>query len=123
MPADKLFEDADFIGIVDIQPINLGHALLIPKAHFSNLLDLPPDLLIKLGAHLQTLSRAVKEATEADGVNVMMNNERAAGQLIFHQHTHIIPRFTNDGFEHWHGQVKPSQEELESIKQKIKLAL
>lgn len=119
IPSYKIFEDADFIGIVDIQPVNLGHALLIPKAHFNNLLDLPPELLAKLGAHLQTLSQAVKEATGADGVNVMMNNERAAGQLIFHQHSHLIPRFDSDGFEHWHGKVKPSSEDLELTRQKI----
>ncbi len=119
IPSYKIFEDANFIGIVDIQPVNLGHALLIPKKHVINLLDMPPDLLAKLGDHLQNLSQAVKEAAGADGVNVIMNNERAAGQLIFHQHTHIIPRFEGDGFEHWHGKVKPTPEELEATRQKL----
>ncbi|MBP9856303.1 MAG: HIT family protein [Candidatus Pacebacteria bacterium] len=119
IPSYKIFEDADFIGIVDIQPVNLGHALLIPKKHVINLLDMPADLLAKLGTHLQTLSQAVKEVVQADGVNVIMNNERAAGQLIFHQHSHIIPRFTNDGLEPWHNKVKPTPEELEATRQKL----
>ncbi len=123
IPSYKIFEDADFIGIVDIQPVNLGHALLIPKKHVINLLDMPADLLAKLGTHLQTLSQAVKEVVQADGVNVIMNNERAAGQLIFHQHSHIIPRFKDDGLEPWHNKVKPTLEELEEVRQKINLAL
>ncbi|MDO8183561.1 MAG: HIT family protein [bacterium] len=120
IPADKVFEDEDFIGIVDIKPVNLGHILLVPKVHSRNLLDMSEELLQKAGPHLQTLATAVKTATQADGINIHMNNEPAGGQLIFHTHFHIIPRFEGDGFEHWHGKTVPTPEELTSIGENIK---
>lgn len=116
-------EDDNWIGILDIMPVNLGHALLIPKTHARNLLDMEANLLKEAGPHLQTLAKAVKEATKADGINIIMNNESAAGQVIMHPHFHIIPRFKGDGREPWHNEVKPTPEELEEVKQKIKLAL
>lgn len=123
IPAGKVFEDNDFIAILDINPVNLGHILLIPKTHSTNLLDISAELLTKAGPHLQALAKAVKTATGADGINIGMNNESAAGQLIMHTHFHIIPRFTDDGFEHWHGKTKPTPEELIMIGEKIKSAL
>lgn len=118
IPSYKVFEDEGWVGIVDIEPINLGHVLLIPKTHSVNLLDMPGNLLTQVGPHLQTLAKAVKEATGADGINIGMNNDPAAGQLIMHPHFHIMPRFKDDGFEHWHGkEVTPEQ--LEQIRQRI----
>ncbi len=119
---EKIFEDENFYAILDIKPVNLGHVLLIPKAHHQNLFDLPDNLLRDLGSHLQKLAKAVKEATEADGINIGMNNEPAAGQLVMHQHTHIIPRFTGDGFESWHGQ-EAKAEDLQTTREKIKACL
>lgn len=120
IPADKVFEDEDFVAIIDIKPVNLGHVLLIPKRHYRNLLDLPADILSKLGPHLQKLAIAVKQATGADGVNIGMNNEGAAGQLIFHQHSHIMPRFTNDGYKHWQGKEDFTQTDFKNIAEEIK---
>ena len=119
---EKIFEDENFFAILDIKPVNLGHVLLIPKAHHQNLFDLPDNLLRDLGLHIQKLAKAVKEATDADGINIGMNNEPAAGQLVMHQHTHIIPRFSGDGFEHWHGQ-EAKAEELQAMREKIKTCL
>jgi histidine triad (HIT) family protein len=56
------------------------------------------------------LAPIVKNAVSADGVNIGINNGRAAGQLVFHSHVHIIPRFTGDGFLHWHGAPLTTQE-------------
>lgn len=122
IPAERVFEDEDFIAIIDIKPVNLGHVLLIPKRHYRNLLDLPADILNKLGNHLQKLALAVKEATGADGINIGLNNEPAAGQLIFHQHSHIMPRFENDGFKHWLGKENIPLEDFKTIAEKIKAA-
>ena len=118
IPVEKVWEDESFMAIVDIKPINLGHLLLIPKTHSNNLLDMPEEALTKVGHHLQNLAKAVKDATQADGINIGMNNEAAAGQLIMHAHFHIIPRFKGDGFEHWHGK-EVAVEDLKDIRQKI----
>jgi histidine triad (HIT) family protein len=122
IPAEKVWEDESFMAIVDIKPINLGHLLLIPKTHSTNLLDMSEKLLSQVGPRLQTLAKAVKAATGADGINIGMNNERAAGQLIMHSHFHIIPRFEGDGFEHWHGK-EVMADDLKNIGEQIKLAL
>lgn len=123
LPADIVYETDDWLGFLDIKPVNPGHTLLVSKAHYENLFDLPPALLAKLGGELQKLGRAVKAATGAAGLNLGMNNERAAGQLINHAHCHLIPRFTGDGHRHWHGKTIPTKEELTAVSQKIKTAL
>jgi histidine triad (HIT) family protein len=119
IPATKIFEDDEYLAILDINPVNFGHALLIPRLHYSNLLQMPDGALANIGSHLKLIGNALKEATQADGINIIANNEAAAGQLIFHTHIHIIPRYTDDGFKHWHGHTKPTPEELTLTAAKI----
>ncbi|MEI6494524.1 MAG: HIT family protein [bacterium] len=104
VPSQKVYEDDVFFAFLDIRPINLGHTLLLPKAHYRNLFDLPTDILEKTGPIVQKLALVVRDASQAEGINIGWNNESAAGQLIFHSHVHIIPRFNDDGYVHWKGQ-------------------
>ncbi|MBU3926097.1 HIT family protein, partial [Patescibacteria group bacterium] len=107
---------------LDITPINPGHVLLIPKKHYENLYELPDELLSKITPIIKKLAIAIKKGVNADGINIGMNNERPAGQLIFHAHFHIMPRFINDGHEHWRG--RPYKEnEISQIAEKIKKSL
>lgn len=112
IPAHKVYEDDKFIAFLDIKPVNPGHALIIPKAHYRNLFDMPSDLMSELGPLIKKIALAVKEATKAEGINIGWNNEPAAGQLIYHSHTHIMPRFEGDGFEHWRGKSQPTTEKF-----------
>jgi histidine triad (HIT) family protein len=123
IPAYKIYEDETFIATLDINPVNKGHALIIPKAHFVNIFDAPEEILPKIGPVTQKLARAIKESVKADGLNVHINNEAASGQLIFHAHVHLIPRFEGDGFTHWHGQGGETPADFEEIKAKIISAL
>lgn len=123
IPAHKVYEDDRFLAFLDIRPINLGHTLIIPKTHYRNLLDLPNELLTELGPLIKKIAIAVKEATGADGVNISWNNEPAAGQVIYHSHTHIMPRFVDDGFVHWRHQAEPTSEELSQTAGSIQKAL
>ncbi len=93
IPAAIIHETDDFLAFVNTQPVNFGHSLVIPKNHFDNIYDLPKEVLEKLGEELQTVSVGIKKAMKAEGINVDMNNDAAAGQVIFHAHFHIIPRF------------------------------
>ncbi|HPI24658.1 MAG TPA: HIT family protein [Candidatus Paceibacterota bacterium] len=120
IPAHKVYEDDKFIAFLDIKPVNPGHALIIPKAHYRNLFDMPSDLMSELGPLIKKIALAVKEATKAEGINIGWNNEPAAGQLIYHSHTHIMPRFVGDGFEHWHGKTEPTPEEFAKLATDIK---
>lgn len=115
----KVYEDAHVLAFLDIHPNNIGHTLVIPKEHFENLYTTPDEILSKLASVVKKVSLAIKKATNADGINIHMNNETAAGQVIFHTHIHIIPRFKDDGFTHWRGLRDYSNAELEEIAQKI----
>lgn len=99
IPSHKVYEDEDFIAILDIKPVSPGHTLLIPKKHHLDLFDLPDDLLVKLGPTLKKLADQVKTINKADGLNLAMNNGSAAGQIINHAHLHLIPRFNDDALK------------------------
>lgn len=119
IPADKVYEDDEFLGFLDITPINPGHTLLIPKEHYENLYNLPDEILSKMAPIIKKIAIAVKKGVNADGINLGMNNERPAGQLVFHAHFHIMPRFINDGHHHWKG-AQYKEDESQNIAEKIK---
>lgn len=97
IPADIIYEDEFTFSFLDIKPVNQGHALVVPKAHFVNVFDGDPEILGRMMQTAQKVARALREVTGCDGVNITMNNEHAAGQEVFHAHLHIIPRFQDDG--------------------------
>ena len=94
--AEIVFEDENILAFLDIQPVNYGHTLVIPKKHYDNFLTVPKDELDKLIHAVQFISGAVKRSMNADGFNVISNNGDPAGQSVYHFHFHIIPRFNND---------------------------
>lgn len=98
IPADIVYEDEQTLAFLDIQPINKGHTLVIPKVAFQNIFDekATPAQLCTLAEAAMKVGRAVKEAMAADGINIIMNNGEAAGQEVFHAHIHIVPRFKGD---------------------------
>lgn len=120
IPSEKVYEDERSFAFLDIKPINPGHTLLVPKKHFANIYETPDDVLVGLAPTVKKLSIAVKKAVKADGVIVSMNNEPAAGQVIFHAHIHIVPRFKNDGYEHWHGKPYENNTEMAGVVSEIK---
>jgi histidine triad (HIT) family protein len=118
IPCQKLGENKDFLCFLDIKPINEGHALIIPKRHFKDLMEFPAELDKEYFAFAQQMARMIVAAVDADGFNLGMNNGRAAGQLVFHQHTHLIPRFDRDGLLSWpHKDV--TTDDLERTRKKI----
>lgn len=101
IPSHKVYEDEETLAFLDIRPVNHGHTLVIPKAHFRNILDIPESAWEAVSRTVRKVSIAAKEATGADGINVRSSHEPAAGQEVLHLHTHIIPRFSSDGLKHW----------------------
>ena len=120
IPADKIYEDEKFFSFLDINPVNFGHSLLIPKKHYDNLYDLPDETLKEMAPVIKKISIAVKKSVSADGINIIMNNDGAAGQIVPHAHFHIIPRFADDGLRHWLGKPYANKEESAKIAEKIK---
>ena len=94
--AEIIFEDENILAFLDIQPINYGHALIVPKKHYDNILTVPSDEIAEIMKATQFIAGAVKRGVNADGFNIISNNGDSAGQTVYHFHFHIIPRFTED---------------------------
>lgn len=98
-PADKIYEDESVVAFLDLRPSNKGHALLIHKQHTNDLLSSPDQILSELLPKARKVAAAILKATGASGFNLSINNGLAAGQIVFHLHVHIIPRYENDGLK------------------------
>lgn len=118
IPANIIYEDENFIAFLDINPINKGHVLLVPKEHSTNIYEMSEKTAKEVFPLIKKLSTVIKKAVGANGINIGMNNEAAAGQLVMHSHIHIIPRFKEDGLKHWPGK-RLENEEMQNIKDKI----
>jgi histidine triad (HIT) family protein len=96
IPSSRVLETAEAVAFLDVNPVNQGHTLLVPKAHATHLSDLADAAAAEVGSLLPRLCRAITAATGAHGLNVIVNIGRAAGQTIDHCHWHLIPRFRDD---------------------------
>ncbi|MCA9384433.1 MAG: HIT family protein [Candidatus Nomurabacteria bacterium] len=122
IPCEKVYEDDHVYAFLDIHPTNKGHVLVVPKKHSENLVDIDNETLSALIIAVKKIAAGVMQATGAQGFNIIQNNNEAAGQVIFHTHFHIIPRFENDGFKHWPG--KPYEEgEAKEVAESIRASL
>jgi len=119
LPSLKVYEDDYIFSFLDINPINPGHTLVIPKNHHHDMISTPDDLVSKLWLAAKKISIAVKTVTNADGINFGVNNGEAAGQDVLHIHIHIIPRFKHDDFTNWPTK-KFNQTEAKNIAEQIK---
>lgn len=122
LPAVKIYEDSETIAFLNHSPVHPGHTLVIPKDHFENIYTIPAELWARMNLTVQKVAIAVREAVDADGINIHMNNEAPAGQVVFHGHIHIIPRHNDDGLTHWDGKVA-TEEELTTTAGKIKAVI
>jgi histidine triad (HIT) family protein len=95
-PAEILYESRNVLAFLDINPMNYGHTLVIPKEHYPGLKDVPKETLSEIISAVQDLSIAIQNGLQADAYNLVVNNGEAAGQSVFHFHFHIIPRFHSD---------------------------
>jgi len=123
VPAHIVYQDERFLAFLDHRPLFPGHVLLIPRAHFETLSDLPGDQAGPLFLNTQKLSRAVEEALQADGTFVAINNR--ISQSVPHLHVHIVPRRRKDGLRgfFWPRHAYGDPEEAEAVRAAIHLAL
>lgn len=124
IPSHTVYEDEDYFAFLDADPINPGHTLVIPKESYTNMYEIPEDEFSGLMAVVHKLSPHIKKAVSADGINIGINNDPAAGQEVMHLHVHIIPRFTDDDFQHWGGDEPYHDDERgDEIAEKIRKIL
>lgn len=96
IPCFKVFEDADTLAFMDINPANPGHCLIIPKSHHPNLLETPPAVLGQVMATVHRVANAVQAAVAPDGMNLVQANGKGAEQSVLHFHMHVMPRRIGD---------------------------
>jgi histidine triad (HIT) family protein len=108
---------------LDVSPATKGHALILPKAHYADIYEMPSELLAEGIKVAQKVIKHVTPIIGCDGYNVLQNNGTAAGQTVFHYHMHLIPRYANeenDGLLSWApGSV--SEDTLKELKEQMKL--
>ena len=119
IPAHKIYEDGEFLAFLDINPVARGHILLIPKAHFENIFDIPEDVLKGLVERAKRLASAVQEGLGASGINFLHASGEAAQQSVFHFHFHLVPRYEDDGLDTW-PESDYSEEDFEELSRKIR---
>jgi histidine triad (HIT) family protein len=96
VPAIRIYEDEDYLAILDIRPFTRGHTLVIPKRHTTDLTDTPPETLAEMMTIGQRIARAARATELADATNIGINDGRAAFQTVSHIHLHVLPRRDGD---------------------------
>lgn len=93
------YEDEHAVAFMDVQPVNVGHVLVVSRRHYERFEDVPPELAMHLFRVVTRLVPAVKRVSKAEGINIVVNSGAAAGQDEPHYHVHVIPRTHGDGFD------------------------
>ena len=96
IPSAVVYEDDDFKAILDVNPAVRGHVIILPKNHAANIFELPDEDASKVMVVAKKIAAAVQKTYSCDGVNILQNNGKAAGQTVFHLHVHVIPRYEGD---------------------------
>ena len=95
-PASIIYEDATVLAFMDLNPVNVGHTLVVPREHWESIYEVPENALADLFSVVKRVSAAVKKTVGAEGISILQLNGRAAGQSVMHFHVHVIPRFRGD---------------------------
>jgi histidine triad (HIT) family protein len=119
IPCAQVYSGDSVLAFLDIAPIVEGHTLIIPKTHYSTLWDLPQELAGEMQRVMQDVGVGIFHVTGATGLNVVMNNYKAAGQVVPHAHWHLIPRREGDGLMPVEQKEYESQEAMYELAAKI----
>lgn len=121
IPSFKVYEDDHVLAILDISQATYGHTLVMPKAHYANIFDIPQSELEKVIDVAKKVALSVKERLSCDGVNILNNCGEAAGQSVNHFHIHVIPRYDNDDLKIEFTEHKMTQDEFKKLENLIKI--
>jgi histidine triad (HIT) family protein len=123
VPAAVLLDTKKLMAFLDVNPVNPGHSLVVPKRHVERLPQLSQDELHSCIFAAQRVGRAVMDATDSPGLNLLQNNHECAGQHVPHVHFHVIPRKPDDGFSLGWRQGEYGEGELEDMQETISALL
>ncbi len=119
-PASMVYEDGAVMVFMDIRPVSKGHTLIIPKRHYVDIYGMPDQLLAAVHMVTKKIAVAVKKVSNADGISIVQQNGKAAGQDIFHFHVHVIPRFEGPKIPSFGELRVENRETLDKVAQMIK---
>ncbi|MCQ2497904.1 MAG: HIT family protein [Lachnospiraceae bacterium] len=120
IPSRTLYEDDSYKVIMDIEPADKGHALILPKDHYADLYEIPEDLAAGATKLAKKLITEFTTKLNCDGYNILQNNKEAAGQTVSHYHVHLIPRYADGQKLFRYEHLKLTSEEMDEIEGKIK---
>ncbi|MBI2903027.1 MAG: HIT family protein [Candidatus Methylomirabilis oxyfera] len=123
IPSVKIYDDERTFAIMDINPLNDGHLLVIPKAHAATLYEIAEDDLGWAAVVAKRIALALRTALRPDGLNVLQANGAAAFQSVAHLHLHLIPRWGGDGKGFDWKLIKGDPEKIRATGEKIRAAL
>ncbi|MEK7680994.1 MAG: HIT family protein [Patescibacteria group bacterium] len=106
IPSYTVYEDEFVLAFLDIHPCSKGHTVMIPKEHVESLNEMPPDKWEKMFAGMRAVVGRVQKIISPDGMNIGINNGKAAGQAVGHAHWHIISRWDGDGGGSMHSIIR-----------------
>ena len=119
-PAVFIYEDEKVMAFLDIKPLNGGHTLIIPRAHYENIFDVPKEINAYLHGITKQVTIAVKKATNADGITIIQQNGKAANQDVPHLHVHVIPRYNGQKMPSFTETQEADKEKLNQTAEKIR---
>jgi histidine triad (HIT) family protein len=124
IPCTKVFEDDRVLAFMDINPLNDGHLLVIPKNHAATILEVSEADFAAVATATHKVAAAVQKALNPDGINVLQLNGKAANQVVPHLHVHIVPRWSGDGLTISRWEIIPGDmEKVSATAEKIAKAL
>ena len=120
IPSATVYEDSACRVILDVNPANKGHALIIPKEHFDNIYSIDAETAAKIFTIATEVAKAQKAELNPDGLNILQNNGEAAGQTVFHFHMHLVPRYIKDNVTMTWIPGKADTEELSTLSKALR---
>lgn len=121
IPSNVVYENEKFKVILDRFPSAKGHMLVVPKQHFENIHEMPEEHLSELMLLVKKMANELNEKYNPDGINILQNNGKAAGQSVFHFHMHIIPRYSNDDIKIGWSALQFTDEEIKSHCEELRI--
>lgn len=120
IPSATVYEDSICRVILDVNPANKYHALIIPKEHFDNIYSMDAETAAKIFTIATEVAKAQKAELNPDGLNILQNNGEAAGQTVFHFHMHLVPRYIKDNVTMTWIPGKADTEELSALSKALR---
>ena len=119
--SNKIFEDDNFIVILDAFPVNKGHCLVVPKKHFENIFEIDFETLKKAHELAKKTALKIRDVLNIKNINILQNNGEIAGQSVFHFHIHVMPREDNDTVVIKGEPIKILDSDIKNLKQMLRL--